>query len=112
MLSPHNIGLNRFLLEDFAVAKITPTLITNLGYKIFFLFGTINIVGMGIFSLYVRSPSTLCFLMTFSTPSLVPETKGRSLEDMDVIFGSISAEEHEANILKHEKGALLLISFS
>jgi len=28
-------------------------MITNLGYKIFFQFGTINIVGMGIFALYV-----------------------------------------------------------
>jgi hypothetical protein len=41
--------------EDFVVSKVTPTMITNLGYKIFFLFGTINIVGMGIFSLYVES---------------------------------------------------------
>jgi hypothetical protein len=30
-------------------------MITSLGYKIFFMFGTINIVGMGIFALYVRS---------------------------------------------------------
>jgi hypothetical protein len=28
-------------------------MITNLGYKISFLSGTINIMGMGIFSLYV-----------------------------------------------------------
>jgi len=43
------------IMEDFVVSKVTPTMITNLGYKIFFLFGTINLVGMGIFSLYVRS---------------------------------------------------------
>lgn len=37
---------------DFVVAKVTPLMITELGYKIFFQFGTINIIGMGIFSLY------------------------------------------------------------
>ena len=42
-------------MEGFVVSKVTPSMITNLGYKIFFLFGTINFVGMGIFSLYVRS---------------------------------------------------------
>lgn len=29
---------------------------------------------------------------------LIPETKGRSLEEMDLIFGSISAEERSTNI--------------
>jgi hypothetical protein len=53
-------------------------------------------------------------LMTlFSVPSLIPETKGRSMEDMDIIFGSISAEERRANIEKHEKqGGILLGAFS
>ena len=44
-----------------------------------------------------------------SVSSLIPETKGRSLGDMDIIFGSISAEERQANIEKHEKqGGILL----
>ena len=48
----------------------------------------------------------------FSVPSLIPETKGRSLEDMDIIFGSISAEGRRANIEKHEKqGGILLGAF-
>jgi len=29
---------------------------------------------------------------------LLPETKGRSLEEMDIIFGSVSAESREAFI--------------
>ena len=36
---------------------------------------------------------------------LIPETKGRSLEEMDVIFGSVSGEERKAAIdaqLQHE----------
>ena len=35
--------------------------------------------------------------------SLIPETKGRSLEDMDIIFGSVSAEVRAANVIKQEK---------
>ena len=58
---------------------------------------------------------TIPSLMTpfFSVPSLIPETKGRSLEDMDIIFGSVSAEERQANIEKHEKqGEILLGALS
>lgn len=36
--------------------------------------------------------------------SLIPETKGRSLEEMDVIFGSVKAEKREADIRKQERG--------
>ncbi|KAF9457604.1 general substrate transporter [Collybia nuda] len=67
-------------LWNFVVSKVTPDMITNLGYKIFLMFGAVNIGAMGLFSF------------------LIPETKGRSLEDMDVIFGSISAEQRAANI--------------
>ena len=101
-------------MEDFVVSKVTPTMITNLGYKIFFQFGTINILGMGIFALYVGNHFTYSLSDDpFSLPSLIPETKGRSLEDMDVIFGSISAKERQADIEQHEKqGALLSRAFS
>jgi hypothetical protein len=36
---------------------------------------------------------------------LIPETKGRSLEEMDIIFGAVSAEKRQADInatLQHE----------
>jgi len=49
------------------------------------MFATINILGMAVFSWFL------------------PETKGRSLEDMDIIFGAISADQRQADILKHEK---------
>ena len=49
------------------------------------MFATINIAGMGTFSL------------------LIPETKGRSLEEMDVIFGSVKKEEREKDIQRQEK---------
>ncbi|KAF8829686.1 hypothetical protein HHX47_DHR2000246 [Lentinula edodes] len=39
---------------------------------------------------------------TFSL--LIPETKGRSLEEMDIIFGSVSAEKRSADVAKFEHG--------
>ena len=35
---------------------------------------------------------------------LIPETKGRSLEEMDIIFGAVSAAEREAKIQQAERG--------
>ena len=67
------------------MAKVTPTLETGLGYKLFLMFATINIGGMGTFAL------------------LIPETKGRSLEDMDVIFGAVSAEKRREDIARQER---------
>ncbi|KAJ7097192.1 general substrate transporter [Mycena belliarum] len=72
-------------LWNFTLTKTTPQMVTALGYKIFLMFGTINIAGMGTFAL------------------LIPETRGRSLEDMDVIFGAVSKEQREATIAKQEK---------
>ena len=34
---------------------------------------------------------------------LIPETKGRSLEEMDIIFGSVQAEQRRADIEKEER---------
>ncbi|KAJ8596248.1 general substrate transporter [Rhizopogon salebrosus TDB-379] len=69
-------------LWNLVVAKVTPTLKNDLGYKLFLMFAAINIGGMAVFSL------------------LLPETKGRSLEEMDIIFGSVSVESREDFILR------------
>lgn len=45
----------------------------------FFFFAVINIISFG---------------LTF----LLPETKGRSLEEMDVLFGAVTREERDAEI--------------
>ena len=45
--------LTRLAYIDFVVAKVTPTLETDLGYKLFLMFATINIGGMAVFSLCV-----------------------------------------------------------
>ncbi|KAI0699622.1 general substrate transporter [Cerioporus squamosus] len=72
-------------LFNFVVAKVTPTLETDLGYKLFLMFATINIGGMAVFSL------------------LIPETKGRSLEEMDIIFGSVTEDKRRADIAAQER---------
>ncbi|KAG6881695.1 hypothetical protein C0992_000394, partial [Termitomyces sp. T32_za158] len=70
---------------NFVVSKVTPQMVTNLGYKLFLMFATVNIGAMGLFSL------------------LIPETKGRSLEEMDIIFGAISAAQRQADIEKQTR---------
>ncbi|KAI0085989.1 general substrate transporter [Irpex rosettiformis] len=72
-------------LWNFVISKITPTLVTDLGFKLFLMFGTINVLGMGVFSL------------------LLPETKGRSLEEMDIIFGAVDANQRRAEIEAEER---------
>jgi hypothetical protein len=80
------------------VAKITPTLEVDLGFKLFMMFAAINIGGMAVFSLSVN-PCTGYLLDAYTIlDRLLPETKGRSLEEMDIIFGSVSAESREAFI--------------
>ena len=63
-------------------------MITNLGYKIFIMFATVNVGAMATFSL------------------LLPETKGKSLEQMDIIFGAVSQAERQAYIDRRQKGIL------
>ena len=41
-----------------------------------------------------------------TTFSFLPETKGRSLEEMDIIFGSTSRERREADIAKQAQGEI------
>jgi len=90
----------------FVLSKATPDLNTSLGYKMFLLFATINIGGMAVFSLYESSSLHFTCKSVFSPPScrLIPETKGRSLEEMDIIFGSISAEQRRGDIDKRRRG--------
>ena len=42
--------------------------------------------------------------------SLIPETKGRSLEEMDVIFGSVQADKRQADIAAQERGTFAVSS--
>jgi hypothetical protein len=53
--------------------------------------------------LAVRPTLLSCTLLTRPN-SIIPETKGRSLEEMDIIFGAVSAEERAENIARQEQG--------
>lgn len=74
-------------LFNFAQAQASPYIIDSLGYKTFFFFGAINVAAFSTFAFFL------------------PETKGRSLEEMDVIFGSVSKEERETNV-RHQQDDL------
>ena len=96
-------------------------MVTDLGYKIFLMFATINIGGMATFSLYVPrllySPSFCSSkyaraVLTGSFRRAIPETKGRSLEEMDIIFGSVSADQRQADIARQERGGSRIYSCS
>lgn len=72
--------------KDFVLSQISLTMEVNLGWKLFMTFATINIGGMFVFTFFI------------------PETKGRSLEEMDVIFGAVSKEQREADIQRAGRG--------
>ena len=91
-----------------------------IGYKIFLMFAAINIGAMLPFSMYVPFPFLTSFphLLPPNTNSTllrphraIPETKGRSLEEMDVIFGAVSAEERNAKIRETEKGMYTFLAY-
>ena len=57
-------------MNNFIVGQVTPTMMKKLGFGTFVFFGAFSFVG-GLFILF-----------------LVPETKGLTLEEMDIVFGS------------------------
>jgi len=61
-------------MNNFIVGQVTPNMITHLSYGTFIFFGLFSFLG-GLFVLF-----------------FVPETKGYSLEEMDVVFGDTSVE--------------------
>lgn len=61
-------------MNNFIVGQVTPNMIDHLSYGTFIFFGLFSFLG-GLFVLF-----------------FVPETKGYSLEEMDVVFGDTTAE--------------------
>lgn len=92
---------------NFVVPKGTPMLELELGYQLLVMFGATSIRRMTVFLwvhflLYSISPASLARSLALAVAairyssrvisfySILPETKGRSLEEMD-IFGAVSA---------------------
>ncbi|KAJ3759323.1 general substrate transporter [Lentinula raphanica] len=81
-------------LWNFVISKQTPIMKTELGYKLFLMFASLNIGALAVFSI------------------LIPETKGRSLEEMD-IFGAVDEQQRQNDIMAHTlSGCLRYQSFS
>ncbi|OOF93042.1 hypothetical protein ASPCADRAFT_173727 [Aspergillus carbonarius ITEM 5010] len=76
-------------LWSFVVTEITPKAVHNIGWRTFLMFG-IFCVAMGI------------FVVIFAK-----ETKGRSLEDMDILFGAVSEADRHATVVQtmHKRGS-------
>ncbi|KIK53951.1 hypothetical protein GYMLUDRAFT_49119 [Collybiopsis luxurians FD-317 M1] len=66
-------------LWNFVISKQTPIMKTELGWKLFITFGSVNLGALAVFSL------------------LIPETKGKSLEEMD-IFGAVDEQKRQKDI--------------
>jgi len=67
-------------LFSFAITYLTPSAIYHIGWRIFLMFG-IFCLANGVFVFF-----------------FVKETKGRTLEDMEIIFGNITEEQRHADV--------------
>ncbi|KDQ49731.1 hypothetical protein JAAARDRAFT_51596 [Jaapia argillacea MUCL 33604] len=83
----HSESNRSIVNSDFVVSKVTPNLVTELGFNIFLMLATIKIGGIGGMAVFAF---------------FILETKSRSLE-MDIIFGSVSAEQRRAYIERTER---------
>jgi hypothetical protein len=69
------LGASSNWMNNFIVGQVTPDMITNLKYGTFIFFGLITFLG--------------AFFVFF----FVPETKQLTLEEMDLVFGSVGVAE-------------------
>lgn len=67
-------------LFNFCITKITPTAVHNIGWRTFIMFG-VFCLAMGVWVFF-----------------FVKETEGRTLEEMDIIFGTVDADQRAGNI--------------
>jgi hypothetical protein len=74
------LGATSQWLWNFVITKITPEAISNIGWKTFLMFG-IFCLSMAIFAFF-----------------FVKETKGKTLEEIDVLFGDVTAEQRSKDL--------------
>lgn len=67
-------------LFNFCITELTPSAVHHIGYRTFIMFGCFCF-GMGLFVFF-----------------FIKETKGKSLEDMDILFGTIAEEQRRADV--------------
>lgn len=81
-LRPYGVGLaaSTQWLFNFVVTEFTPSAVASIGWRVFVMFGV-----------FCTANSVFAFF-------LMKETKGRSLEDMDLLFGTVSEAQRRANV--------------
>jgi hypothetical protein len=72
-------------LWSFIISRTTPYMITSLGYGTYMFFGALMLL-MGAWAFF-----------------FVPETKGKTLEQMETLFGAPSAESEAEKVVDDEK---------
>jgi sugar porter (SP) family MFS transporter len=74
-------------LFNFVITEVTPSAVNHIGWRTFLMFG-IFCLSMGVWVFF-----------------FVKETRGRSLEDMDILFGTVNAEQRAEDVEKvlHKK---------
>lgn len=81
-LRSYGVGLGAATqwLFNFCITEITPNAINHIGWRTFLMFG-----------IFCCANGTFVFFF-------IKETKGRSLEDMDILFGMVDAEKRAADV--------------
>lgn len=75
-------------LFNFVITKITPAAVNSIGWRTFLMFGI------------------FCLAMSVFATFFIKETKGKTLEEIDLLFGDVSAEQRRMDIeagLKEEQ---------
>ncbi len=67
-------------LFNFVITEVTPNAVSHIGWRTFLMFG-IFCLSMGVWVFF-----------------FIKETKGRSLEDMDILFGTVDAEKRAVDV--------------
>lgn len=81
-LRSYGVGLGAATqwLFNFVITEVTPSAVHHIGWRTFLMFG-VFCLAMGVFVLF-----------------FVKETKGRSLEEIDVLFGMVNEEQRRADV--------------
>ncbi|KAH6683065.1 general substrate transporter [Halenospora varia] len=74
------LGATTQWLFNFVITEVTPNAVNHIGWRTFLMFG-IFCLSMGVWVFF-----------------FVKETKGRSLEDMDILFGTVDPEQRAEDI--------------
>jgi len=75
------LGASSNWMNNFIVGQVTPDMLTSMRYGTYIFFGLLTLGGAG-------------FVWWF-----VPETKGLSLEEMDILFGSVGLAARDQEIM-------------